>query len=177
MAETRDLPAPKPPWGLVWALAAFLLLNLVTSVLALTSPWWSVIAAVVLIATGTSFSYRRQVWFREYTAAVEREIEAMRAVQAISLGISEQDFLRVMDEHLDLVEGIGDTVEEWARARDISLRGLFISGDTIANAWITKLGLDLPGESLEGFRASYGQAIVVGIEAERDRRDRAELPR
>jgi hypothetical protein len=49
-------------------------------------------------------------------------------------------------------------------------------GTFIADMWIEDIGVELEGEALNAYQASYAMCLAVGMELERDRRDRMELP-
>src|SRR5205814_578209 len=69
---------------------------------------------------------------------------------------------------------------DWAKAREISSVALFQVGDIVAEAWFEDIaGIDrerLTDREWAAVCASYAFAISIGVEAERTRRDSAELP-
>lgn len=98
--------------------------------------------------------------------------------------IGEDELMVAIERQADLLTGDtsspgSEAVFEWCRARDIDPVGLYRAAELCAEAWIEdKLSMrtHFQDSEWEIIVASYAYVLALGIEAERARRDSAELP-
>lgn len=64
----------------------------------------------------------------------------------------------------------------WAEANDIEFDDVWKLAGYIAKAMAREMGISMPPPLWETFVASYGYSISLGIQAERDRGNRRDLP-
>jgi hypothetical protein len=138
------------------------------------------LALLLLILLMWERSFRKDL--REAEADVRTAKRKVSAFEARRSEVGEDELLAAIHRIKDLTDLRDDhlAVFEWAKARAVSSNGLFAVGDIVAEAWFGDVaGIDrerLTEDEWATICASYAFAISLGIEVERTRRDRAELP-